>query len=537
MLPDMTAAPMPIAMLHDRSPRDSFWISLGYFNFYRFIVACAGLLAVTHFSGLLSLAPVSPVFAIWVTSIYIALSAAFHVFLRFRQHFDIQLSVHVITDILALVLLMTDTGGIGGGLGIILLTSIAGAAVVGQGRLTLFYAALASIALLLEESYHFLKPGLPEANFFQAALLCTGYFVTAITMRALAKRIITNERLARQRGIDLANQLQINQKVIEDMPDGVIVVDRAGAIKQFNPQAVALLGAALSSHSSLADVSQSLSDFLPRSLSPVANVPFVAVRAGGREMHARFVEVGPGSDFQVIFLEDLSELQARARQMKLAALGRLTANIAHEIRNPLSAISHAAELLQEEVIDKSSVTSGVTVARLTHIIVENTQRLDRMVQQVLRLNRRDLVTPANIGIADFLARFVREFSEIEKISSEVFALDCPRDIEIVFDRSHLNQVMWNLCRNALHYCSRGKGSIRVSVVHRENEVVIDVEDDGAGVSIASRAHLFEPFFTTSAGGTGLGLYIAREVCAANGATLDYVESEGGAHFRIICKEA
>jgi two-component system sensor histidine kinase PilS (NtrC family) len=247
--------------------------------------------------------------------------------------------------------------------------------------------------------------------------------------------------------------------------------------------------------------------------------------------NARFVPIGGSRELgAVIFIEDQTRVQAQARQLKLAALGRLTANIAHEIRNPLGAISHAAQLLREEP------GTGETAARLISIINENSGRLDRVVNDVLRLNRGERAHRERFRLADFLAGFIEQFSQIEKIDRSVFRIEPAGDPDVLFDRSHLNQVMWNLCRNALRHCRRGPASIviRFSLERSGGVVRLDVVDDGPGVTAEARAQLFEPFFTTATGGTGLGLYIAREVCEANGATLDYVETPRGAQFRVQC---
>jgi two-component system sensor histidine kinase PilS (NtrC family) len=248
---------------------------------------------------------------------------------------------------------------------------------------------------------------------------------------------------------------------------------------------------------------------------------------------ARFVPVGRSRNVGVVvFLEDLSRIQAEAQQMKLAAMGRLTANIAHEIRNPLSAINHAAELLLEEP------EHNETQRRLLTIVHDNTQRLDRMVQDVLKLNRRDRAHRETFQLGDFLRTFVAQFCQIEKVPDEVIVLVLQRDASVTFDRSHLNQVMWNLCRNALRYSQRTTGSIRIELRAgvMGNTVELNVSDDGPGVPEAIRPHLFEPFFTTAASGTGLGLYIAREICDANNASLDYIERDGpGAQFVIAIR--
>jgi len=249
-----------------------------------------------------------------------------------------------------------------------------------------------------------------------------------------------------------------------------------------------------------------------------------------RLMGARFVPVGKSRNVGVVvFLEDLTRIQAEAQQLKLAAMGRLTANIAHEIRNPLSAINHAAELLLEEP------EISETQRRLLQIVHDNTQRLDRMVQDVLKLNRRDRAHRETFQMGTFLRTFVAQFCQIEKVAEDVIDLKTDADPAVTFDRSHLNQVMWNLCRNALRYSQRKTGSIRISVRAGDpsNGVELAVADDGPGVPEAIRPHLFEPFFTTAASGTGLGLYIAREICDGNNASLEYVDQPAGAMFMVV----
>jgi two-component system sensor histidine kinase PilS (NtrC family) len=255
--------------------------------------------------------------------------------------------------------------------------------------------------------------------------------------------------------------------------------------------------------------------------------------AGNRLLSVRFVNVGKAREVGVvIFLEDMSRIQAQAQQLKLASLGRLTANIAHEIRNPLSAINHAAELLLEET------GRHPTQARMLEIIHDNAQRLDRMVQDVLKLNRRDRGLRETFSLVDYLRTFSSQFCEIEKVSPGTVRLVAEIEPDILFDRSHLNQIMWNLCRNALRHGKKREGSIQILVQKglQPGTLELSVKDDGPGVPENMRAHLFEPFFTTASGGTGLGLYIAREICEANEGMLDHVEQASpGAQFTMILK--
>ena len=233
----------------------------------------------------------------------------------------------------------------------------------------------------------------------------------------------------------------------------------------------------------------------------------------------------------VLFLEDLSRARAQAQQMKLAAVGRLTANIAHEIRNPLASISHAAQLLNEEP------EASASRQRLVNIVYDNTQRLNRMVNNVLGLNRGAAPVPESISLVAFLGQFAGEFAETEEIDKGLISVMAADGITVQFDRTHLNQVLWNLSRNALRHCQRCAGSIRIEAEEdtAARTVKLLVSDDGPGVPLAARGGLFEPFVTGSPGGTGLGLYIARDLCAANGAALDYVETITGACFRVTCR--
>lgn len=508
---------------------DSFWVSLRYFNYYRIAVAAIFLLAAIIFGDALGLGTHNLRAFGYASTLYLALAVVFQVVLRkVPSHFNLQLTLHVATDIVLIVVLMYASGGIRSGLGAMLLISLAGAALVSRGTLMLFYAALASIAVLIEQAYWVLAQDASTANFVQPGLLSIGFFVTAVITNRLARRLILNERLARQRGADLADQLRINRLIARDVQDGVLVVDANGLVHQCNPRVADLLGRVVPELNRIEDYSSELAQRLaawraghgPSS----ANMRFLD---SGRLVRARFLAAGvAGGNFSLIFLEDLSKLQEQAQQLKLAALGRLTANIAHEIRNPLSAITHAGDLLQEE-------QRGPQKERMVQIIQDNARRLERMVHDVLELSRRDRVEPEKIQLSPYLTNFVEEFARNEKIPIESFHVAAAEDANLEFDRAHLNQVLWNLMGNAWRHSRKQAGCVRVTAARRTNRVELHVIDDGDGVSREFQPQLFEPFFTTFASGTGLGLYIARELCAANGAVLEYLDAASGADFRII----
>ena len=494
---------------------ESFWTSLRYFNLYRMVLA--GLFLGTSFvyGDALSLGSHSLAVFRYVAAAYLLVGVVFHVVLRdLRDKFELQLSLHACIDILAITLLMYASGGIRSGLAVMLLISLTGAAIVAPRRLSYLYAALATIALLLEQSYWVLEHDVPTANFLQPGLFAISYFATSGVTSWLAARVAANERLARQRGRELATQTQVNQLVIEDMNDGVLVLDRGGRVVQHNPQAQQLLG-----RPGLlgADIASLVPGFAGSA----------EVEIAGRDIRLRPLERG-GEDFSVLLVEDTTRAREQAQQLKLAALGRLTANIAHEIRNPLAAISHAAELLREE-------KRGEDRERLTRIIHDNAGRLERLVSDVLQLNKRDRVSSAPLRLQPWLAAFSDEFAANEAVPAGRIVLETRRESRVQFDPEHLHQVLWNLVKNAIRYARPDPASVRIRIDGYADRVELSVIDNGPGVPSAIQGQLFEPFFTTEAKGTGLGLYLARELCAANRATLEYVNDVAGAHFRIRCR--
>lgn len=511
----------------------SFWESLRYFNLYRAAVAAVFLVGDRIDPEMLNLGSQDPRMFVYTNSAYLALAVVFHLVLRrWRVYFNAQLTLQVVTDIVALTLLMHASGGLRSGLGVMPLVSLAGAALVSRGTLMLFYAALASIAVLLEQAYWVLVFDAGTATFLPPGLLSIGYFATALITNRLAQRLITNERLVRQRGEDLANQLRINELVIQDVQDGVLVVDSNGLVRQQNRQLTVLLGRPAPELDQIERYSSELASQLEawRAGNGPSSVT-LRLSESGRLVRVRFVKAGvAGGSFTLVLLEDLSKFQEQAQQFKLAALGRLTAGVAHEIRNPLSAITHAADLLQEE-----GQESGRD--RLLRIIRDNAKRLDRMVHDVLELSRRDRIQTEQIRLGSFLSGFIDDFAQNEGIDRSSFVIDVPEGTTVDFDRVHLNQVLWNLTHNAWRHCRRRTGSIVLYALSRPGRVELHLIDDGDGVAKQLQSQLFEPFFTTFSGGTGLGLYIARELCAANAASLEYVDRGSGADFRILWQAA
>ncbi|MGY1489410.1 sensor histidine kinase [Methylobacillus pratensis] len=449
-----------------------------------------------------------------------------------KPNFSVQLSLLTLMDIGFIILLMYASGGIKSGLGLLLIITIAAASLISQGRLALFYAAIASIGLLLEQSYQMLIWNEDFGDYSHAVMLSISCFATAWLAHSFSKRASLNAQLASQRGIDLENLAQVNQLVTQEMDDGVIVVDQVLTLRHRNRQADFLLGIQANARNNqpLAEYAPELATLLQRwhQQGHGRQQGLIKLSLSKRDLRLKLMPVGESyAQGTVIFIQDWSQLQTQAQQLKLAALGRLTANIAHEIRNPLSAISHATQLLQE---DESHDPAN---QRMLQIISDNVQRMEQMIKDVLELNRRDRTKQQEIRLTDFLREFHDQFYQVEKIPPQGFVLDTDVwEPTITFDHRHLHQILWNLCRNGWRHSRQHDGSLTLSLRSEAQQWLIEVHDDGKGIPESAQAHLFEPFFTTESTGTGLGLYIARELCEANGATIEHAAAEQGCSFVI-----
>lgn len=507
-------------------PTQSFWRSLRFFSIYRLSIAVLFLVAAVVFGDTVSLGTQDAGLFGRVAAVYLLFAMGFLVaLLRRPRHFNLQLSVQVAVDIAALTVMMFASGGQKSGIAILLLVVVAGAGLVGQGRMTLFYAALASVAMLLEESWRALTREADPADFVRTGMISIAFFGAAIIARLLSQRIVANEALARQRGRELNDQLRISERIIRDMEDGVLVVDGDGRVLLQNPRAQALLDPATEG-AGLQMLSSGLAErYRIWSAQAVESVEMLR-QDSGRLLRVRYLPAAEMGGNGLIYLEDMERVQSQAQQLKLAALGRLTANMAHEIRNPLAAISHAAELLTEEASDALH-------QRLARIIHDNTLRLNRLVTEVLELGRRDRAQPETLRWQVFLSGFLEEFALHDASAGRRVRVG-QGDVELRFDRGHLYRVMWNLLGNALRHASAADGSVRLEAraATQANCIELHVIDDGPGVDKSQRNQVFEPFFTTHGAGTGLGLYIARELCEASGARLELLDHEPGAHFRI-----
>ncbi|MDD2933713.1 MAG: ATP-binding protein [Methylotenera sp.] len=438
--------------------------------------------------------------------------------------------LQIVIDIIFVILMMYAAGGIQSGLGLLLIITIVTASLVSNGRLSLFYAAVATIGLLLEQSYQITKWGLSASSYSQPVMLSLGCFATAWLAYSLAKRMQQSEALASARGVDLENLEQVNALITQEMQDGVIVVDQNANIRHHNTQANTLLSLTKNSHQPLQldestpEIARAFSDWVNSENAMTNSI----ISINNRELKLRFEPINHDNRQlgAVIFIQDWSQIQSVAQQAKLAALGRLTANIAHEIRNPLSAISHANQLLQEE----ENITAPNM--RMLQIIADNIGRIDQIIKDVLELNRRDRTHQENIALNPFLTDFYHQFCAVEKVPASNFKLTLfTQEQTITFDQRHLTQILWNVCKNGWEHSRKQEHSLNLHCVEVGNAGLnLEISDDGDGVAEQNRSKLFEPFYTTKATGNGLGLYISRELAEANGAFLRHHALDHGSAF-------
>ena len=566
-------------------PDPSFWTSLHYFCVTRLVIAAVLLGASLYGGERVSVGTQDPALFARTAATYAVLAATFGYLAATRQrHFYLQLGSQLLVDVAGLTLLMSASGGTRSGLALLMLLPIAGSAILSPALLAIAFAALCSLAILAETVWRTMRYDEPSSALVLAGLFGIASFAIAIVMNRLAARLIVQERIARQRGYDLRAQIEINRLVVADMQDGVLILASDGTPRAANAAALRMLGlddaralvldgwrghvggtaisrqfVAWQSSAGKIGGSFDLTSNSGTARGESIDADTASEDGTGRRLRVRFVAPeGEAlvSGRYVVFLEDLLRVEQRAQQLKLAAMGRLTASIAHEIRNPLAAIAHAGALLEEETGEQlPGVRDVAGTRRMVAIVRENAQRLNRIVEEILQLSRRAPVAVEPIALDPWLQQLIDEFCRTQGCSRDLIALVMKTSPIIHFNGEHLRQILVNLLSNAVRYASGRDGSVGVLVnvltnarslnatalafepgnADRADDFVLPmieriellVQDDGPGIDKSTRANLFEPFFTTHHRGTGLGLYLARELCLANDATLDYSANAGG----------
>ncbi|MHB8254930.1 MAG: sensor histidine kinase [Acidiferrobacter sp.] len=514
--------------------REQNWLLLSYFNGYRLALALLACVAGFWAGALVPFGSSDPRLFLLVALLYAAIYITAVITTRRRMaDFETQAAVLAFCDVVALILLMHASGGLASGTGVLLLVSTAGTSFLLNRRLTIFFAALTTIGVLLERAWPYLtgyQSALPS-SYSQVGLFGLVLFATATLAHLVADRLRVTEALAEKQEIDLLHMARLNEQIVQHLQSGVLVIDKTGHIRLANKTACTYLGLANGDDHPLL-----------RALAPALHEQWLAQQKTpnlgrrlfpsptGYTLLPRFKSLGNDeSAGTLIFLEDTAILKQQAQQMKMSGLARLTAGIAHEIRNPLGAITHAAQLLVES-------TEIQTESRnLADIIDDQGRRMNTIVENVLQLGRRDRTNASRFDLHTQLQETLPAYATALNIPVGALSLVVEQPQTVCFDTDHLFQIVNNLCHNSLKNSPPYQDvAIAKLLVNADSDghSYLEIIDWGHGIKETIAEHIFDPFFTTTARGTGLGLYIARELAEANGGRLEYHPATVGCRFRL-----
>ena len=516
---------------------DLNWRVLATLNLYRILVPLV-LMALYSIGGTRGIRVESARLYLGAAVFYLCFGLTSVILVRRRlATASTQTILQATIDMAVLMMLLHASGGVANGLGLLFLLPVGGLAFLLQPRTAFFLAAIAALAVLADTIWQQVGGDTDITSYATSGLLGVVLFTFAAAASFSADRLRASEDLVRQKDLDLANLAELSQYIVQHLRESLLVVDSADKIRLINESAAEILGDDNAVPGALiGEVSPrllySLATWRQRDQGDNSPSSFVAAD-GARVIQPHFAPLGdvaPGPT--LIFLEDTSLMAERVQQGKLAALGRLSASIAHEIRNPVGAMSHAGQLLAE------SPKIGTDERRLTDIIRNNSERVSTIINNVLQLSRREATKPSRLTLSDWLEDFLGEFCETMQVQeSQIRIVEEANDLEVRIDPTHLHQVVWNLCDNAIKYGEARNGvslEIELGRLNPSNRPYLEVADRGPGIAAQAVERIFEPFFTGRKGGTGLGLFIARELCQLNQAILLY-ESRGGdgSLFRIV----
>lgn len=454
-----------------------------------------------------------------------------------RLPWRLLLYVHTIVDAVAIGLLLYASGGVASGLGILLVVPVGSVALLAEGRQTLLMAALSVVALLAQQVASHLSGAASPADYPTAGVIGAVIFLVALASWPLTARLAETEALVRRREVDLANLAELSQYIVQHLRESLLVVDHEDRIRLINESAARILGDRSAYPGAL------LGEASPRLLYLLSTwrqsgerpkdsgATFVA-SGGANEILPHFAPLGNEDPPPVIvFLEDTTEIAGKLQQLKLASLGRLSASIAHEIRNPVGAMSHAAQLLGE------SPAIGEEERRLAEIIRTNAARVSEIIENVQSMARREPMRAEQFDLVAWLREFRAEFCATLPCPEHLITFaESGGGIEVRCDRSQLRQIVWNLAHNAVKHNGDAPHPIelRTGRLAPTQRPYLEVVDRGRGIPEGLAERIFEPFVTGEARGTGLGLFLARELSQANGATLSYEPRPGGGSiFRLV----
>jgi two-component system sensor histidine kinase PilS (NtrC family) len=511
-----------------------------FFNAFRLIQALVyiGLaFAPTRIGGVPT---ASPQLALLVTLPYLLFAtAALALTRRCVPYARVAVSVWLVVDIAAALLAISVIDYARIGIAVMLALNLGVGALILPLRLSSFFASLATLGLLGHTML--VRPGAAsdDRNLLESALFGLAYFAITGLCHVLGRQLRASEALAEQRSTDLANLSQVNELIIRRMKTGVLLVDDANRIHQINESAWMLLGNPSAEQRDLGRLAPELSRRLYHWMTAgKLDETATQLADGVPEVVPRFSRLAPNDDSLVlIFLDDTSLVSRRAEELTLSSLGRLSASIAHEIRNPLAAIRYSAQLLAEsENMDSAD-------QRMVEIINNHCVRLNEIIENILQLSRRERSRPETLDLGRWAQGFVDEYKLGNDIGNDTLRVVVGGAVAVaaVADPQQLQQVAWNLVQNALRYGRMPGEPARVMVIVRNGEhgePILEVTDRGPGIAPKVAAQIFEPFYTTHEYGTGLGLYLARQMAEANQASLEYVRvAGGGSCFRLVLTPA
>lgn len=528
-----TAAPPSPADPIDVSLRRELYL----FALYR--VMEAGIfvfLAYSPLAGLVS-EPSLPRIARLSSAIYLLVALGLWLASRVR-HWPLrqQAALGLGTDIAAAVIAIYSITDIGTAVSLLLVFNIAAASLFLSLRGSMLLALLAAIAVSLPQMVAALSQQ-RGGMAVQSVMVAVTYLSAAVLTYLLGSDMRASHRLALRRGEDLANLAQINELIIHRMRAGVLVVDETNHVQVINEAAWYLLGKPPPERKSLSEIAPELSRRLWhwRNRKAFKNVA-VSLAEDAPEVLPRFTRLSTSEGLALIFLQDTSMVSRRAEELTLSTLGRLSASIAHEIRNPLAAISYSAQLLEESPL-------ADTDRRMVEIINTQCHRMNSIIQDILGMARRERAQPEPVELVSWARHFIAEFRATRSQGDEQLLVSTRlTHLDAMIDPGHLQQVVTVLVNNAISYGRLPNEPPRITLVVRQfgdlSTPAIEVIDRGPGIVPKVVASIFEPFFTTSENGTGLGLYIARQLCESNQASLAYESvAGGGSCFRIVLAAA
>lgn len=530
----------PAGHLIDENRLNPSWYWLRLFNYYRGALALFFITIYLNGWAELLISPQSfrPLLFYTVSVAYIFAFIIFMAAIHQRKpRLEIQVILQTCIDITIIITFMYASGGVVSGLGMLLIINISMTSLFLQKRLTLLFAAATSIAILVEQVY--LQIVIDEFNtaFAQAGVLGILIFIFAFMTSNVARRLRETEQRADEQSRELESAVHMNEHIIRNMRTGLVVASSDGNVLMANNAAESLLGnIKLLPNMSLKKISPGLFERFTEWQSSIESPLQVPIKQshGLPDIQPGFSPIEPDKGKKgrtLIFLEDASRLNQRFQQVKLASLGRLTASIAHEIRNPLAAIHHASQLLNETITEPADV-------KLTQIINTQVQRLNGVVENVLQFSRQQRGTPEDINLREWLLQFRDEFCNSHGLDKNQFIINIqPESTMILFDTAHLHQMFWNLCSNAINHSGIEIHHLTINlqggITQDSTQPFIDIIDNGQGINEDIEQQIFEPFFTTSTDGTGLGLYITKEVVESNRAKIRHIVlPAGGTCFRI-----